>query len=70
MKEVNPQLTPAQARRILQETRTIDGNLKVGGLVNTHRAVAAAMDASRDLQSWSEQWLFRQRLAAILANRY
>jgi len=67
MKEVNPLLTPAQARQILQETRLLtQANKKVGGLLDAFAAVTKAKESAADASAWTAAWLFRQELTAIL----
>ncbi|MBX3022188.1 MAG: S8 family serine peptidase [Bdellovibrionales bacterium] len=68
MKEVNPLLMPAQARRILQSTRTVtDLNRRVGGLLNSAAAVRMAKEeAENNPAAFTAAWMFRQQLTAIL----
>ncbi len=69
MREVNPFLTPAQAQRILIETRLNTATTaKVGGLLRVPEAVTAAKDSRRDVNAWGAQVLFREQLSAILLN--
>lgn len=67
MLEVNPFLTPAQARQILRDTRELTAaNSRGGGKLRVDRAVARAKRVAPLYAEWNEAWLFRQRLTAIL----
>lgn len=67
MKEVNPRLTPSQARSILERTRiTHSGNTDVGGQLNSEAAVVAARSAPLLANEFSKQQDFRSKLVAIL----
>lgn len=70
MKEVNPFLTPEQARAILGLTRTLTAtNAKAGGLLNVSAAVQGALNTLSDLSEWTQRQLFRQHLMAILSSK-
>lgn len=67
MKEVAPMLIPEQVQNILLKTRVInDTNRRVGGQLDTLAAVVEAQRAVFNLQKWMQQWIFHQRLNAIL----
>lgn len=69
MKEVNPLLTPDQARKILTDTREItEANKLAGGKLDVPAAVLSAQQTPANLQATAAQWLFRQEVSAILAN--
>lgn len=69
MKEVNPFLTPEQAREILTLTRDLTANnAKAGGLLNVSAAVQGALNTVSDLSEWTKRQLFRQQLMVILAD--
>lgn len=69
MKEVNPLLTPDQAREILTNTRLNTAETaKVGGILRVDEAVRAALSTPANVRAWSEAALFRQQLSAILLN--
>ncbi len=69
MLEVNPLLTPEQARQVLIETRVMTSETtKVGGILDVHSAVRAAKDLPTNLRNWSESILFREQLTRILLN--
>lgn len=71
MKEAYPHLTPAQARRILTDSRHMRRETRlIGGRLNAAVAVKRAQDmGSVELDNqWAEQWLFRQQLVSILKN--
>lgn len=68
MKEVNPRLTPTQARQILQNTMsTTNSNYEVGGQLNTEAAVLAARAARFQAVEFQEQQEFKAKLINILA---
>lgn len=67
MKEVNPTLTPDQARQILQDTRDLnDGNRKTGGRLQTDRAVEAAKNLTASPTVHNRQLAVRKALQEIL----
>lgn len=67
MKEVNPTLTPDQARQILQDTREInDGNKKTGGRLQTDRAVEASKNLTASPTVYNRQLAVRKALQEIL----
>lgn len=69
MKEVHPYLTPELARQILRDTRRMnESNRSVGGLVSVPGAVRAAKDRAAEgaASGWTQHWLFRAQLVAIL----
>lgn len=67
IKEINPMLSPAQVRSVLQSSRTVsDLNQTVGGKINIDRAVVLAMNTAPNIMEWVQNMLFRQRLQAIL----
>ncbi len=69
MKEINPMITPDQAREILVRTRLETMATKhVGGILQVPAAVAAAREIVTDLPAWIQQSLFREQLRAILLN--
>lgn len=69
LKEVNPLFTPQQVKDLLVNTRVItDANRIVGGRVDVLNAVTAAKAAPTDFNTWTEHWLFRQQLSAILGS--
>jgi subtilisin family serine protease len=69
MKEVQPLLTPEQAREILIETRkTSAATVRVGGILSLPAAVERARTTPPDFAASNRQWLFRLQLVAILLN--
>lgn len=67
MKEVNPRLTPAQTRSILERTRVShSGNVDVGGQLNVEAAVLAARSAPLLDNEFVRQQDFRSQLVEIL----
>ena len=67
MKEVNPRLTPTQARSILERTRIRHaGNTDVGGQLNSEAAVIAARSAPLLGDDFESQKDFRNQLVQIL----
>lgn len=69
MKEVNPFLTPVQARDVLLATRVVNSsNANVGGVLDVEKAVLAAKALSSDVSQWTTQQVFRARLNTILSH--
>lgn len=67
MKEVNPMLTPEQARAILLETRvTNPATVRVGGLLSVPEAVNRARQTPVDFTASYKQWMFRQEIISAL----
>lgn len=68
MKEVNPFMTPPQAREILRDTREVNAsNAKAGGKLRTDLAVAKAKELAPMLGAFNKSWLFRQQIISILS---
>lgn len=69
MKEVNPSLTPSEARRILKSTRSVkSANKSVGGQLNSEAAVLMAKRSNVFSAEFQESQEFRQKLVGILNN--
>lgn len=69
MLDINPQLTPAQVRSILLETRkTASENAAVGGVLDVYEAVLRARDLPKDEQTLLEQAKFRKAIHGILGS--
>ena len=67
MKEVNPRLNPAQARRILEKTRVSNSsNHDVGGQLDVEAVVTAARYSIVSETEYQQQQQFRQKLVNIL----
>ena len=70
MKEVNPGLTPAMARQILQDTREVDAtNERTGGRLRIPEAVEAAKTAVPAPLASAELEVFRSNLVSILKQK-
>jgi serine protease len=69
MLEVNPSLTPAQVRSLLESTRvTTPGNAKVGGRLDVAALVTQAAATPPDVAAFAEARTTRQKIREILLN--